>query len=273
MKKKMIEICTILGISRQGYYKARKKKQEKGLQEEIIIGLVHSLRRKMPMLGGKKLYRKLASDFKKMDIKLGRDKFFGILRKNGLLIHRKKRYAKTTNSSHRFRIHDNLIKDLKPSGINKVYLSDITYVSVGTSFCYLALITDLYSRKIVGYDFSDSLNLEGSLRALKMAIRGKEDLSGLIHHSDRGIQYCSNLYTELLISKKIKISMAEKGNPYENAVAERVNGILKEEFLLGENFKTKEQAYKSVKEAIETYNSLRPHMSIDYMTPNQKYAA
>jgi putative transposase len=227
----------------------------------------------MPMLGGKKLYKLLIPDFERMGIKLGRDKFFGILRKNGLLIRRKKRYAKTTNSLHRFWIYDNHIRDLEPAGKDEVYVSDITYIRVRKSFCYLALITDLYSRKIVGYDFSDSLNLESSLRALKMAIKGKEDLSGLIHHSDRGIQYCSNLYTELLTSKEIKMSMAEKGNPYENAVAERVNGILKEEFLIGENFKTKQQAYKSVKEAIETYNNLRPHMSIDYMTPNQKYAA
>ena len=269
----MNEICKILGISRQGYYKGRKKKQKRKLQEEIIIGLVHSLRRKMPMIGGKKLFKLLTPDFEKMGINLGRDKFFIILRKNEVLIHRKKRYARTTNSSHRFRIYDNLIKEIAPEGINKVYVSDITYVSVGDSFNYLALITDLYSRKIVGYDISDSLNLEGSIRALKMAIRGKKDLMGLIHHSDRGIQYCSKLYTELLRENSIRISMAEKGNPYENAVAERLNGILKEEFLLGENFKTKLQAYKSTKEAIETYNNLRPHMSIDYMTPDQKYAA
>ena len=120
---------------------------------------------------------------------------------------------------------------------------------------------------------SDSLNMEGSIRALKMAMKGKGDLSGLIHHSDRGIQYCSKLYTELLTSNNIEISMSEKGNPYENAVAERVNGILKEEFMLGEGFNTKAQAYRAVKEAIETYNEDRPHMSINYMTPNQKYAA
>jgi len=269
----MIAICKILEISRQGYYKERKKEQKKGLQEEMVIGLVQSLRRKMPMLGGKKLYMLLTPDFERMNIKLGRDNFFRILSKNGLLIQRKKRYTKTTNSSHRFRIYDNLIKDKEPSSIDEVYVSDITYVNAGGSFCYLALITDLYSRKIVGYDISESLNMEGSLRALKMAIRNKVDLSGLIHHSDRGIQYCSKLYTELLTSREIKISMAEKGNPYENAVAERVNGILKEEFLLGKNFNTKQQAYKSVREAIETYNNLRPHMSINYLTPAQKYAA
>ena len=160
-----------------------------------------------------------------------------------------------------------------PKKINEVYVSDITYIIVEDSFCYLALITDLYSRKIVGNDMSESLNMEGSIRALKMAIKDKGNLKGLIHHSDRGIQYCSNVYTKLLTKKRIKISMSEKGNPYENAVAERVNGILKEEFMLGESFATKEAAYQAVREAIKTYNELRPHMSINYLTPNEKYAA
>lgn len=269
----MKQICTLLKISCQGYYKSKKKKEKKELQEEIIIQLVHEYRRKMPKLGGKKLYRLLGADFSRMEIKLGRDKFFKLLGRNGLLIHRKKRYSKTTNSSHRFRVHDNLVKEFVPTKINEVYVSDITYIIVEDSFCYLALLTDLYSRKIVGYDASDSLNMEGSIRALKMAIKDKEGLSGLIHHSDRGIQYCSNVYTELLTDKGIRISMSEKGNPYENAVAERLNGILKQEFMLGESFKSKELAYKAIKEAIETYNEHRPHMSINYMTPNQKYAA
>lgn len=269
----MKQICAMLKISRQGYYKGKKKKEERKLREEIILQLVQSHRRKMPKLGGKKLYRLLASDFKRMEIKLGRDKFFKLLSRYGLLIHRKKRYSKTTNSSHRFRIYDNLIKEIVPEKINEVYVSDITYIIVEDSFCYLALITDLYSRKIVGNDMSDSLNMEGSIRALKMAIKNKGNLRGLIHHSDRGIQYCSNDYTKLLTKNGIKISMSEKGNPYENAVAERVNGILKEEFMLGESFKTKEAAYQAVREAIKTYNELRPHMSINYLTPNQKYAA
>jgi len=234
----------------------------------MIIQLVQSHRRKMPKIGGKKLYRMIFPDLARMKIKLGRDKFFRLLGRNGLLIHRKKRYARTTNSSHRFKIYKNLIKDAEPNHRDKIYVSDITYIIAEDSFCYLALITDLYSRKIVGYDISDSLNMEGSIRALKMAIKDKTDLSGLIHHSDRGIQYCSNLYTGLLTENKIAISMSEKGNPYENAVAERINGILKEEFMLGESFKTKELAYRTVKEAIKTYNELRPHLSINY----QKYA-
>jgi transposase InsO family protein len=269
----MNKICTILGISRQGYYKSRKKTQKKRLQSEMIIKLVHETRRKMPKLGGKKLYKLLKEDFQKMQIEIGRDKFFKLLATNGLLVLRKKRYAKTTNSSHRFNIYSNLIKSIEPKGADKIYVSDITYLRVEDSFGYLSLVTDLYSRKIVGFDLSDNLNLEGSVRALRMAIGNKEDLSGLIHHSDRGIQYCSNVYTELLAARKIQISMAEKGNPYENAVAERVNGILKEEFMLGETFSSKKLAYRAVKEGIKTYNELRPHMSIEYMTPNQKYAA
>ncbi len=260
-------------ISPQGYYKNKKKRHRKKIQEEIIIKLVLSYRKKMPMLGGKKLYRLLKPDFERMNLKLGRDKFYVILRDNGLLIHRKRRYARTTNSLHRFRVYKNEILNFKVSGPDEVYASDITYIRVKDSFCYLALITDLYSRKIVGYDVSESLNLEGSIRALKKAVEGKQDLTGLIHHSDRGIQYCSNIYTELLTCKVIKISMTQQGNPYENAVAERINGILKEEFMLSETFKTKDIAYKAVHEAIKTYNELRPHMSIDYMTPEQKYAA
>jgi len=269
----MNQICGIVGISRQGYYKSKQKKAIKKLNEEMIIQLVQAYRRKLPKLGVKKLYRMILPDMEKMKITLGRDKLFRILRENGLLIHRKKKYTKTTNSFHRFKIYENLIKEIEVSHRNQIWVSDITYISAENNYCYLAATTDLYSRKIVGYDVSDSLNMEGCARALKMALKGKPDVRGLIHHSDRGIQYCSNLYTSLLGENKILISMSDKGNPYENAVAERINGILKEEFLLGESFKTKALAYKAVEEAIKTYNELRPHMSIDYMTPNQKYAA
>lgn len=268
-----MQICLMLGISRQGYYKGRKKNQGKKLQTEIMLQLVHFHRAKMPMLGGKKLYRLMKLDLERLESPIGRDKFFIFLSENDLLIHRKKSFTKTTNSNHRFKIHKNLIKGITPVTSDEIYVSDITYIRVGESFSYLALITDLYSRKIVGYDFSDSLNLEGSLRALKMSLKGKGKLKNLIHHSDRGLQYCSNPYTELLTSHKIEISMSEKGNPYENAVAERVNGILKGEFMLSETFKSKALAKQAVQEAIDTYNEYRPHMSINYMTPNQKYAA
>jgi transposase InsO family protein len=242
------------------------------MKQEIVIKMVQEIRHKMPMIGSKKLYRMLQGDLRLLGLTIGRDKFIAILRRNDLLIKRKRRYARTTNSSHRFRVYKNLIKEIDVAKIDEIYVSDITYIRSEIGFSYLALITDLYSRKIVGYDCSDGLEMEGSIRAMKMAI-GNKSLEGLIHHSDRGIQYCSNLYTGLLTENGIKISMSEKGNPYENAVAERLNGILKEEFGLSKTFRTKELLYKAVDEAIKIYNEMRPHMSIDYKTPNQKYAA
>ncbi len=224
----------------------------------------------MPMLGGKKLYWLLKGEIKAMGYKLGRDKFFEILKLNHLLIRKKRGYIRTTNSSHRFKIYDNLIKDIEVTKPDELYEGDITYIKTEEGYCYLAHLEDHYSRKIVGNDTSDSLGIESVQRTLEMAIKGKE-LTGMIHHSDRGLQYCSNTYTGLLKNHGIRISMSEKGNPYENAVAERINGILKEEFMLSGTFKTKAAAIKAVKEAIETYNNLRPHMSIGYLTPSQKY--
>jgi len=237
----------------------------------MITQLVYSIRRKQPRVGGNKLYRMLKADFQIMDIKIGRDKFFELLRREGLLIKRHKAYHRTTDSNHRFKIYKNLIEGVMASWSDKIWVSDITYLRTIDAFLYLALITDLCSRKIIGADISESLGIEGSIRALEQAMRGKKSLQGAIHHSDRGIQYCSKIYTELLTSKGMQISMSEKGNPYENAVAERVNGILKEEFLLSEIFTSKEEAIKSTKEAIKTYNTERLHMSIDYKTPDEKY--
>jgi len=222
------------------------------------------------MLGTRKLYRLLKDEISRHGYKIGRDKFFEILKLNGLLVRRKRRYVKTTNSSHRFRVYDNLTKELAVSRPDELYSGDITYISTEEGYCYLAHVEDHYSRKIVGNDTSDSLELDGVKRALEMAIKGK-DLSGMIHHSDRGIQYCSNTYTGILKQHGIRISMSERGNPYENAISERINGILKQEFMLSETFKTKADAIKATKEAIETYNNLRPHMSIGYLTPNQMY--
>lgn len=213
----------------------------------------------------------MQESFKNLGFKLGRDGFFNILRENGLLVDRKKKYVKTTNSEHRFRVYTNLIKEIKIVRINQVIVSDITYISTEEGYMYLALITEMYSRMIIGYDVSESLSIEGSLRALRQAIKKISQTEGMIHHSDRGIQYCSNDYTKLLKIRRIKISMAEKGNPYENAVAERVNGILKIEFLLDQRFRTKAEARRFVREAIKIYNEERPHMSIGYEIPAERY--
>lgn len=204
---------------------------------------------------------------------LGRDKFFDLMRDEGLLIRRKRKYARTTNSEHGFRVYGNKIKELKIVRPNQVWVCDITYIATAEGFMYLALITDLYSRKIVGYDISDSLEAEGCRRALKRALASVKNTKGIIHHSDRGIQYCCKEYVKLLKKYGLEISMAAKGDCYENAVAERLNGILKQEYELGSKFMTKEIAVKATKEAINLYNTKRLHRSINYKTPAEIYAA
>ena len=234
-----------------------------------MLKRVQNIRKRQPQVGVKKIHRML----KAQDINFGRDRLFDILRENRLLSRQKKRYAKTTYSRHRFRKYKNLIRDIEPTGPNQIYVSDITYIDTLEGFCYLALVTDKYSRKIVGWDLSNSLSIDGARRALKMAISEAKDTEGLIHHSDRGIQYCSHKYVEDLENRKIKISMTEENHCYENAIAERVNGILKTEFMLGERLNSHAIARNMVSEAVEIYNEERLHMNIDYQTPSQKHAA
>lgn len=185
-----------------------------------------------------------------------------------MLTLRKKHSARTTNSYHRFYKYNNIIKNLNVTRPNQVWVSDITYIRTVKGFCYLALITDMYSRKIVGYDLSDSLELAGCVRALKKALHHAKDVKGLIHHSDRGIQYCSNVYTQILKRNKIDISMTEENHCYENAMAERVNGILKDEFYLDQTFDNTAHAKRATKSAIKLYNEIRLHLSLDFKTPN-----
>ena len=225
------------------------------------------------MEGGKKLFIRL-KDIINGIAKIGRDKFFKILRENGLLIKRKRSFTRTTDSNHPYWKYKNEIKDLKITRKNQVWVSDITYIRTMEGFRYLSLITDLYSRKIVGYKLSKSLSIEGCMEALKRALKLREDKSEpLYHHSDRGIQYCCYEYTGLLQREGITISMTEVDHCYENAYAERVNGILKQEYGLDDTFKNEEQAIKAVKEAIWLYNSDRLHTSLDFKTPDSVYFA
>ena len=188
-----------------------------------------------------------------------------------MLVKRKKASCKTTDSYHRFHKYNNLVKEMEVTAPNQVWVSDITYIRTINGFCYLALITDMYSRKIVGYDISDSLELSGCLRALKLALKTARPAAGLVHHSDRGIQYCSNLYVNELKKRKIKISMTEEKHCYENALAERVNGILKDEFYLDQCFFSTKHACMATKSAIDIYNSKRLHLSLAYKTPNEVF--
>lgn len=242
------------------------------MENYIVTQWVKDKRKVQKREGCYKLWLRHQVEFN-TELVLGRDKFFDLMRDEGLLIKRKRKYVKTTNSEHGFKVYSNKIKELTILKPNQVWVSDITYISTSEGFMYLALITDLYSRKIVGYDISDSLEAEGCRRALKRAVSLVKNPTGIIHHSDRGIQYCCKEYVKLLKKHKMEISMAAKGDCYENAVAERVNGILKEEYELGGKFMTKRIAIKATREAISLYNTLRLHGSISFKTPAEVYAA
>ena len=202
---------------------------------------------------------------------IGRDAMFDLLSEHGMLVSkRKRRGCVTTLSKHRFKKYPNIIRDFIPIGPNQLWVSDITYIQLPNSFAYLSLITDAYSRKIVGFYLSKDLSAKGPLKALKMALKANPTIKGLVHHSDRGVQYCCDAYVKILNHNKIKISMTENGDPLENAIAERVNGILKTE-LLAEVFTTFERAQQEIATACSTYNYLRPHGSINNYKPAEAH--
>ncbi len=264
-------ICKYFNLQRDAYYKFKKRYIKRKAIESQIVKLVEKERKEQPRVGTRKLYEALQPILILSTIKLGRDGLFRILREHDMLVRRKKATFKTTNSYHHFYKYSNLIKDLEVTAPNQVWVSDITYIRTVKGFCYLALITDMYSRKIVGYDISDTLELSGCLRALQKALRQARSAVGLVHHSDRGIQYCSQQYVSELKKRDIKISMTEENHCYENAIAERVNGILKDEFYLDQCFFNTAHACKATESAIGIYNNKRLHLSLGYKTPNMVF--
>lgn len=265
-------VCNEFNISRQAYYQSIQAEQVSVFSEEIIILKVKELRKIHKRRGTRKLFEDLTEFFTSNIIKMGRDALFDLLRINQMLVRVRKSRVITTDSKHRYKKYPNLIRDLEVFGPNKLWVSDITYVRYGSSFAYLSLITDVYSRKIVGYHLSRDLKSAGPIKALKMAIKGveKSKLEGLIHHSDRGVQYCCDEYVKMLKDNCIKISMTENPDPLENAVAERVNGIIKNEYEL-EVFKSYNELSNYVGECIFDYNNFRRHNSIGNMTPNEAH--
>jgi transposase InsO family protein len=256
-------------MSRQNYYKTHRKRQREKVDEGLIDKLVQAERAIQPRLGGRKLYFMLKSELEVAGVTIGRDRFFKVLRTNGLLLAPLPRSPRTTNSRHSLPVFRNKIRDIEVTGPNQIWVSDITYIRTGVNFLYLSLITDKYSRKIVGYHLGKTLETEECLKALEMALESKPGNARIIHHSDRGCQYCSHRYVGELKRNGFEISMTEENHCYENALAERVNGILKQEYWLGSTFRSIEQAYLAVAEAIYLYNVRRPHLSLDYKTPEQ----
>ena len=261
--------CTWFGISRQAYYQARKRQIERAAEADLLLNLVRSLRYHHPRMGVRKLYHELQAQMTTLGLKWGRDTLFDLLREHELLVPVKRNRRRTTfGGNRRF---PNLIADLKVTHIHQVWVADITYLSTEAGFLYLALLTDVFSRFIVGFDLSASLTADGTLRALRRAGKfARVDVvkrAGLIHHSDHGMQYIAGDYLDHLNALQASPSMGEVGNCYENALAERVNGILKLEYALDNLFVNRSQAELAVQQAVDLYNFKRPHLSLNYRKP------
>ncbi len=265
------KLCGLFGKSRQAFYEQRWQQEKVEINQLAIVNEVVKMREQLPGVGTEKLHHLLSNFLIENHLKLGRDKLYDLLREHHLLRHKKRKRAKTTNSQHPFYKYVNLTKELPITHPNQLWVSDITYIRTGRDFSYLSLITDAYSHKIMGWALDTTLQTKGPLTALQMAIKilpkGKESL---IHHSDRGIQYCCKEYIQLLCSRDIRISMTSQGDPGENAVAERINRTIKEEFNC-RAFLSFDLAKSAITKSIHAYNQLRPHASCDYLTPNQAH--
>jgi len=264
--------CRLLGHSPQAYYQYQKIAGKKSLEEDLLIQQVLCHRTFQPRLGCRKLHEMMEPFMEDHDMYICRDLLFDLLRENDLLIVKRRRsQPQTTDSNHWMKKYPDLIKDIRLSRADELWVSDITYIRLRKKkFAYLSLITDAYSRKIVGFCMHIDLSAEGPLTALEMALKGRASDKPLIHHSDRGSQYCSDGYVTLLKSNTINISTTQSGNPKDNAIAERVNGILKQE-LLEDAYSNINQAQCSAKIAIDIYNRMRPHSSVDMMTPEKAH--
>ena len=264
-------LCRAVKISRQAVYRGRHRRSRREIDEEAVVELVKRQRCVQPRLGGRKLAVVMKEDLREMGIGLGRDRLFKLLRDRGLLVKGRRRGVRTTDSRHGFRTYGNQLKGRVLRGPHQAWVSDLTYVRTEEGFAYVSLISDAWSRKIVGYAWSRTLEAAGSVKALEMALGQLPEGSSPLHHSDRGVQYACWEYVEHLERRGLGISMTEENHCYENAQAERLNGILKQEYALGETFRSREQAGAALEQAVTLYNTRRPHMSLGYRTPQETH--
>lgn len=262
----LVRLCGLFGWSRQGVYQARKRQCLRAQQLDTLTPLVLQVRRNMPRIGGRKLYYLLKPEFERRGIKLGRDGFFNYLRAQKLLVRPVKNYTRTTDSTHWLRKYPNVLPGQCLSRPEQVFVSDITYLKSKQGVHYVSLVSDAYSRKIMGYHLSDDMSSAQISKALKMAIAARSSTYPLIHHSDRGLQYCSQVYQRILRKHGITPSMTDGYDCYQNALAERVNGILKQEFLIHQ-CTTQKELQVLVSQSIKVYNEIRPHWSLNLQTP------
>jgi putative transposase len=269
--RSLSRLCRLLGVTRQAYYRHFMEREHSAFSAEVVVQEVLRIRSEQKRIGTRKLHYLLTDFMLQMGIVLGRDRLFDLLRAHGLLVRkRRSRKPRTTFSCYWLQKYPNLARGSDPTAANHLWVADITYIRIGEGFAYLSLLTDAYSRKIVGYSLSRDLTARGPRQALKMALRDDPYREDLIHHSDRGTQYYSRGYLKLLQRAGIRVSMSEKSDPLENAIAERVNGILKEEFL-SKRFSSFIEADKQVHRAVSIYNHQRPHLSIDLLTPAEAH--
>lgn len=265
-------LCRLFGKSRGAIYDHLTRLQYESLSDDIILQCVKQVRTQLPRLGTRKLHHMLTPLLQEHGIQIGRDYLFELLAAHKMLVRRRKRKVITTDSRHWMKKYTNRVKDIVICRPEQVWVSDITYIRLINQWGYLSLITDAYSRKIMGFALRTDMSAQGCIDALKMAINNRTySNEQLIHHSDRGSQYCSTAYVQLLTDHNIGISMTENGDPYENALAERINGIIKNEFNLYGSNKNLEDTYKLVNRSIKAYNELRPHSSCNLLTPHQAH--
>jgi len=254
-------------MSRQNYYASRRQRQRILIEENLVVELVRRERRMQPRLGGRKLSFMLKGELLDLGVEIGRDRFFALLGERDLLIVRKRGRARTTDSRHSLPVFHNLLQATTIVGPNEAWVSDLTYIRTDTGFVYASLITDVFSRMIVGAHIGDNLEAEGCLEALRKALKDLPPGKYPLHHSDRGSQYCCHQYVNCLREAKLAISMTEVSHCYENAMAERVNGIIKQEYEMDRTFRTKQQAKVAFKQAVWLYNHRRPHTALGYACP------
>lgn len=260
-------------MSRQNYYARRQERQRARVDGDLVEQLVKRERQVQPRIGGRKLHRVLAKELAEAHIQLGRDRFFRVLGERKLLLEpRRAAYPCTTDSGHYLPVFSNRIKEQLLSGPNQVWVSDVTYLRSLEGFLFLALITDKWSRKVVGHYCADTLKAEGCLRALEKALESLPSQAKPIHHSDRGSQYCCHEYVNRLSQRQLGISMTETDHCAENALAERVNGILKSEYALDQQFQSREQARRATDQAVHLYNTRRLHTALNYRVPQAVHA-
>ncbi len=269
MRPPIQSLCAKVGMSRQNYYAARRLRHRREIDEMLVLELVRRERRLQGRLGGRKLLHILRTELKVAEVEIGRDRFFELLAEHDLLVERKRGAPRTTNSRHSLPVYRNLLLEKELTGPNQAWVSDLTYIRTEEGFMYAALIMDAYSRKIVGYHLGDSLESIGCQEALKMALRDLPEQMHPVHHSDRGCQYCCHAYVELLEARGLPISMTEVMHCYENAQAERLNGILKNEYELDQTFRTKLHARRTFDQAVGLYNFRRPHGMLKNRYPGQ----